>query len=70
MTSQAAENTNPLSDETRKLIDGWLEPDGPVALHLRQKLLPSRLMKTASSSRRPMPTSATTSTRLQTAPSL
>jgi len=40
MTSQAAENTNPLSDETRKLIDGWLEPDGPVALHLRQKLLP------------------------------
>ena len=40
MTSQAAENTNPLSDETRKLIDGWLEPGGPVALHLRQKLLP------------------------------
>ena len=40
MTSQAAENTNPLSDGTRNLIDGWLEPGGPVALHLRQKLLP------------------------------
>jgi len=40
MTSQAAENTNPLPDKTRKLIDGWLEPGGPVALHLRQKLLP------------------------------
>ncbi|MGH9202979.1 MAG: type I-G CRISPR-associated RAMP protein Csb1/Cas7g, partial [Vicinamibacterales bacterium] len=41
MTTQA-ESTNPseLSKETTTLLDGWLEPTGPVALHLRQKLLP------------------------------
>lgn len=41
MTSKAAENTAPsLSEETTKLFDSWLAPDGPVALRLRQKLLP------------------------------
>lgn len=41
MTSQAAENTTPsLSEETTKLLDSWLAADGPVALRLRQKLLP------------------------------
>lgn len=41
MTSQAAGTTNPsLSEETVKLFDSWLAADGPVALRLRQKLLP------------------------------
>lgn len=41
MTSKAAENTPPsLSEETIKLFDSWLAADGPVALRLRQKLLP------------------------------
>lgn len=41
MTSQAPENTAPsLSPETTRLIDSWLVPDGPVALRLRQRLLP------------------------------
>lgn len=41
MTSKAAENTTPpLSEETSKLFDSWLAADGPVALRLRQKLLP------------------------------
>jgi CRISPR-associated protein Csb1 len=41
MTSQAAEKTTPpLSEETAKLLDSWLAADGPVALRLRQKLLP------------------------------
>lgn len=41
MTSKAAETTTPsLSEETIKLFDSWLAPDGPVALRLRQKLLP------------------------------
>jgi len=41
MTSKAAENTTPsLSEETAKLFDSWLAADGPVALRLRQKLLP------------------------------
>ncbi|MBI2376584.1 MAG: type I-U CRISPR-associated protein Cas7 [Deltaproteobacteria bacterium] len=41
MTSNAAENSAPsLSEETDKLFDSWLAADGPVALRLRQKLLP------------------------------
>lgn len=41
MTSKAAETTTPsLSEETTKLFDSWLAGDGPVALRLRQKLLP------------------------------
>lgn len=42
MTSQATESANPSppSEETRKLIHTWLEPTGPVALHLRQRLFP------------------------------
>lgn len=42
MTTQAAKNTTPSqpSEETTKLLDAWLEVDGPVALHLRQVLLP------------------------------
>jgi CRISPR-associated protein Csb1 len=41
MTSKAAENTTPsLSEETTRLFDSWLAADGPVALRLRQKLLP------------------------------
>lgn len=41
MTSKAAENTTPpLSAETCTLLDSWLAPDGPVALRLRQRLLP------------------------------
>lgn len=41
MTSKAAENTTPSpSEETAKLFDSWLAADGPVALCLRQKLLP------------------------------
>ena len=41
MTSKAAENTTPsLSEETVKLFDSWLAVDGPVALRLRQMLLP------------------------------
>lgn len=41
MTSKTAENTAPsLSEETTKLLDSWLDADGPVALRLRQKLLP------------------------------
>lgn len=41
MTSKAAEDTTPsLSEETTKFFDSWLAVDGPVALCLRQKLLP------------------------------
>jgi CRISPR-associated protein Csb1 len=41
MTSKAAETTTPsLSEDTTKLFDSWLASDGPVALRLRQKLLP------------------------------
>ena len=41
MTSKAAENTTPsLSEETSKLFDSWLAANGPVALRLRQKLVP------------------------------
>jgi len=41
MTSKAAEDTTPsLREETAKLFDSWLAADGPVALRLRQKLLP------------------------------
>lgn len=41
MTSKAAEHTAPsLSEQTTKLFDSWLAADGPVALRLRQKLLP------------------------------
>ena len=41
MTSKAAENTTPsLSEETAKLFDSWHAADGPVALRLRQRLLP------------------------------
>jgi CRISPR-associated protein Csb1 len=41
MTSKAAETTTPsLSEETIKLFDSWLASNGPVALRLRQKLLP------------------------------
>jgi CRISPR-associated protein Csb1 len=42
MTSQAAETTIPsLSKETSKLFDSWLDAkNGPVALRLRQRLLP------------------------------
>lgn len=41
MTSKPSENTTAsLSEETAKLFDSWLAADGPVALRLRQKLLP------------------------------
>lgn len=41
MISKTVETTAPpLSDKTTELIDSWLAPDGPVALRLRQKLLP------------------------------
>ncbi|MGN6106864.1 MAG: type I-G CRISPR-associated RAMP protein Csb1/Cas7g [Kofleriaceae bacterium] len=41
MTSKAAETTIPSpSKETTALFDTWLAADGPVALRLRQKLLP------------------------------
>lgn len=40
MTSKAAESTTPSLSETSKLFDSWLAGDGPVALRLRQKLLP------------------------------
>jgi len=41
MTSKAAGNSNPsLNEETAKLFESWLLNDGPVALRLRQKLLP------------------------------
>jgi CRISPR-associated protein Csb1 len=41
MTSNAAEATTPSpSEETTKLFDSWLAVDGPVALRLRQRLLP------------------------------
>ena len=41
MTSKAAENTAPSpNDETTKLFASWLASNGPVALRLRQKLLP------------------------------
>ncbi len=42
MTSQAAEsaNSSPPSEETTNLFDTWLAPAGPVALRLRQRLLP------------------------------
>jgi CRISPR-associated protein Csb1 len=41
MTSKAAEtiSTSP-SEEATKLFDSWLAADGPVALRLRQRLLP------------------------------
>lgn len=41
MTSKAAETTTPsLSEETTQLFQSWLASDGPVALRLRQTLLP------------------------------
>ena len=41
MTSKPVDNAAPsLSPETTKLVDSWLASDGPVALRLRQKLLP------------------------------
>jgi CRISPR-associated protein Csb1 len=41
MTSKAAENATPGPNvETTELFDSWLRSDGPVALRLRQKLLP------------------------------
>lgn len=41
MTSKTAGNTDPSpSAETTTLAESWLAPDGPVALRLRQKLLP------------------------------
>ena len=42
MTSQAAETTtlSPPSEETTRLFDAWLDAKGPVALRLRQRLLP------------------------------
>jgi len=41
MTTQAAETSNPSpSEETSKLFDTWLAANGPVALRLRQRLLP------------------------------
>jgi CRISPR-associated protein Csb1 len=41
MTSKAAENTTTsLSEETTNFLGKWLVANGPVALHLRQKLLP------------------------------
>jgi len=39
MTSNAAESATP-GTETTKLLDSWLAANGPVALRLRQKLLP------------------------------
>lgn len=39
MTSKAVETITP-STETTELIDSWLVSDGPVALRLRQRLLP------------------------------
>jgi CRISPR-associated protein Csb1 len=35
-----SEKLGPPTNETTKLLDAWLEPKGPVALHLHQKLLP------------------------------
>lgn len=41
MTSTAAETTTPSpSEETTTLLDSWLAANGPVALRLRQRLLP------------------------------
>lgn len=41
MTSNPAETTpSAPSTETNKLLESYLKPDGPVALRLRQKLLP------------------------------
>lgn len=41
MTSNTAETSNPpLKEETTTLFDSWLAANGPVALHLRQRLLP------------------------------
>lgn len=41
MTSKATENTTTSpSEETTQLFDSWLAADGPVALRLRQRLLP------------------------------
>ena len=42
MTDAQSENEQPdsLTEETTKLLDSWLDSKGPVALHLRQKLLP------------------------------
>lgn len=41
MTTQATEITSPRpSEETSKRLDSWLAADGPVALRLRQRLLP------------------------------
>lgn len=41
MTSNPAQKTTPSpNEETTKLLDSWLAADGPVALRLRQKLLP------------------------------
>ncbi len=42
MTSHAAEpaNPSPPSGETTQIFDTWLDPSGPVALRLHQRLLP------------------------------
>jgi CRISPR-associated protein Csb1 len=40
MTSNAAETTAHPNEETTKLFDSWLAAHGPVALRLRQRLLP------------------------------
>lgn len=41
MTSKAAETTTPSpNEETNRLFNSWLAADGPVALRLRQRLLP------------------------------
>src|SRR5690349_19224023 len=41
MTSQSAKNTDVQpSEETTQLFNAWLAPAGPVALRLRQQLLP------------------------------
>ena len=41
MNELTTESTPPSpSEETTKLFDSWLAADGPVALRLRQKLLP------------------------------
>ncbi len=40
MTSKAADTITPPSKATTQLFDSWLVADGPVALRLRQRLLP------------------------------
>lgn len=40
MTPTTGDTTSALREETSGLLDSWLVAEGPVALHLRQKLLP------------------------------